>query len=249
MNRLFIMTLLVLSGCQSTQIISNEELDEVFRDIATYNVDLGTSGILLMSGDYIDSYETYEDSNVYRVRLVKEKTGYIDRVMQERCSSAGGEVYIYRGIDPNQRVAACELKTDKDHQIFGYGTLYEPIQKASFKGWVLTYYELNNSTTLPQNRFPNFTTREVKLAEKKEQQRKEKEYKLSKQQKELTELKQRSLDTRSQVLTKGTRICSVSIDNQIVAYTEDSTDKKIKVVVGYNTIWDWPDNWYACDKI
>lgn len=248
MNRLLIMTILILSGCQSTQMISNEELDDFFRDIATYNVDLGSSGILLMSGDYIDSFETREDSNIYRVRLVKEKTGYIDRVMQERCSSSDGDVYIYEGIDPNQRFAACESKVDRDHQIFGYGTLYEPIQKESFKGWVLRYYELKNSSTLPQNHFPKFTTREAKLAEKKEQQRKEKEYELSRQQKEIAELKQKSLDTRSQVLTKGTRICSVSLDNKIVAYTEDSTDKKIKVVVGSNSIWDWPDNWYACDR-
>ncbi len=64
----------------------------------------------------------------------------------------------------------------------------------------------------------------------------------------LSAMQKASIDTRTQVLKRGTKVCQVSLDNVVVGYTEDSANGKVKVLVNNRLFWDWPDNWYACDR-
>jgi len=64
----------------------------------------------------------------------------------------------------------------------------------------------------------------------------------------LAAMQKASIDTRSKVLKRGTKVCQVSLDDVVVGYTEDSANGKVKVLVNNKLIWDWPDNWFACDR-
>lgn len=64
----------------------------------------------------------------------------------------------------------------------------------------------------------------------------------------LNYLKKLSKTTRSEVLTKGTEICSVYGSAYApAAYTQDSANGKIEILQSDHLTWDWPSNWYACD--
>lgn len=84
---------------------------------------------------------------------------------------------------------------------------------------------------------------EQQLAKKKAEYDKELE-----RQARLSAMQKASIDTRAQVLKRGTKVCQVSLDDVVVGYTEDSANGKVKVLVNNRLFWDWPDNWFACDR-
>lgn len=84
---------------------------------------------------------------------------------------------------------------------------------------------------------------EQQLAEKKAEYDRQLE-----RQARLAAMQKASIDTRRQVLKRGTKVCQVSLDDVIVGYTEDSANGKVKVLVNNKMFWDWPDNWFACDR-
>lgn len=249
---------LMISACQSTNVNINEELDSIFRDIATYNVDLGSSALVLASGDYLDSYEKKDGVEKYRVFVFKDKRSYINEVMSGYCESHDGVIHKYdshRVGRDNINKHVCELKGNRDVAIFSYYFDYEELVKKDWPSWVLTFFKPVGNSQLSQSVFPNFSSRkeadkEYELWEKEiEKKRKERlEEKKRRKEEKLKKLKERSLDTREKVLTKGTKICFVSIEDKVVGYTEDATEEKIKVMINSEYIWDWPDNWYACDR-
>lgn len=61
-------------------------------------------------------------------------------------------------------------------------------------------------------------------------------------------MKEKSKQTREQVMKRGARICKVSLEAIFPGYTEDQAEGKIKVLYQNNMFWDWPDNWYLCDE-
>ncbi|MCE0492593.1 hypothetical protein [Vibrio salinus] len=85
--------------------------------------------------------------------------------------------------------------------------------------------------------------KEKQLAKKKAEYDRELE-----RQARLAAMQKASIDTRAQVLKRGTKVCQVSLDHVVVGYTEDSANGKVKVLVNNKLIWDWPDNWFACDR-
>lgn len=234
--------LLLLHGCKTTSEFDNDELDSLFRDIATYHVDLGSSALVLASGDYIDSFEQGVEKDTYRIYLTKEKTGFIRNVMEKRCSSMDGVLHAYQEM---KDVYVCENIKDRDDRIFLYEVRYGALKKQSYTGWLLVYHELHQPNAMPL--YPNYSDRAAKQLEARRELEKSALERELKRTAALESLKLKSLETREEVLMKGTRICAVSLDNQVVVFTEESTGRKIKVLVGSNYFWDWPANWFACE--
>lgn len=108
------------------------------------------------------------------------------------------------------------------------------------------------STKATEQRIKEQTQREVdeKLARQKfeKEKRLKEELMLKQQQEHLAALKEASVNSRKQVMQKGTKVCLVSAENFVVSYTEESANGKIKLLVNNQYIWDWPDHWYACDR-
>lgn len=107
------------------------------------------------------------------------------------------------------------------------------------------------------------TAAEIETAEKQRQTALEAQ-KIVKKQQALREQQRKEADRIQMLSTRGLRICQkakYSYQGKYTGFVEDFTDKKIKVHVAHlggdgwtasgfkeSTIWDYPDNWYVCDR-
>ncbi len=72
--------------------------------------------------------------------------------------------------------------------------------------------------------------------------------KINKKSRLLQSREEASIRTRKFVMQKGSRICSVYKKIGIAFFTEDVANGKIKIKMGQHDIWDWPKNWYLCER-
>lgn len=86
----------------------------------------------------------------------------------------------------------------------------------------------------------------VKEEEQRKVEEKRKQEKVKAHERYLASLKQLSKKTRVLVLTRGTKICSID-GMQFNGFTQDISNGKIEINIDNQLIWDWPQNWYACD--
>lgn len=64
----------------------------------------------------------------------------------------------------------------------------------------------------------------------------------------LASLKKASEESRGDVIKKGSKVCLVNTEKRVVGFTEDFANGKIKLLIDNSYTWDWPKNWYLCDK-
>ncbi|RQW63487.1 hypothetical protein [Vibrio viridaestus] len=154
----------------------------------------------------------------------------------------------------------CELSSDPDIIAFYYKL------SGSLNSNYISAYDIDFYSIVPKNADQNDalnlakekgyvdsiqTAKQKSIDDKKAQElaKKKAEYDREiERQARLQAMQKASIDTRAKVLRRGTKVCQVSLDDVVVGYTEDAANGKVKVLVNNKLIWDWPDNWFACDR-
>ncbi|MFM2479723.1 hypothetical protein [Celerinatantimonas sp. MCCC 1A17872] len=254
---LTLLPILLLTSCAANR---NTELNDVLASKSN----LESSFVTLIKDTYASAYKLSEAITGAKLYNKKETSGYTtlksSGVSEQSVHDVALVIYrLCKAIDGIPHKNACVDSSNHEHILF----FAKVTSNKKYTDTVIhnSQYRISLFFIIPKLNGQKATlalanTMGYESPLQEEEQRKAGEKRAEEQAKAheryLASLKQLSKQTRALVLTRGTKICSIAslinkVGPQIYGFTQDTSNGKIEININNQLVWDWPQNWYACD--